>query len=76
MFSYENNHFFTLTTKSTIENTIACLNISKDQINKGINVKLGHQEQRNCRSNIKKATEMQEFEDEFIPDIWYYINRI
>lgn len=56
--------FFTLTTKSTIENAIACLNIKEDQINRAINVKLDRQEQRNCKSNAENIAEQKEFGEE------------
>lgn len=56
--------FLTLTTKSTIENAIACLNIKEDQINKAINVKLDRQEQRNCKSNAENMAEEKEFGEE------------
>lgn len=55
-------------TKSTIENTIACLNIKEDQINKAINVKLDRQEQRNNKLNAEDTTEAKEFGDELSPD--------
>lgn len=60
--------FFTLTTKSTIENAIACLNIKEDQINRAINVKLDRQEQRNCKPNVDYIAEEKEFGDELTPD--------
>lgn len=56
--------FFTLTTKSTIENAITCLNIKEEQINKAINVKLDRQEQRNCKFNTEDMLEAKEFGEE------------
>lgn len=41
-----------LTTKSTIENVIYCLNIKEQQINKATNVKINRQKQRNCKTNL------------------------
>lgn len=60
--------FLALTTKSTIENAIACLNIQEEQINKAINVKLDRQEQRNCKSYTENIAKDTEFVDELTPD--------
>lgn len=48
--------FLALTTKSIIENAIACLNIKQEQINKATNVKLDRQEQRNY-AKVRNAPE-------------------
>ena len=60
--------FIALTTKSTIENAIVCLNIQEEQINKAINVKLDRQEQRNCKSYTENMAKDMEFVDELTPD--------